>query len=169
MNLNSEPFFVSDESTPPSKVAFSSLVNLFSALIRHEVFSHDAYLCTLVARGDLSSLPQPASNMPPASVQPIPSVATPGPASQAGPTTPASVSSITPSTTPHHDVNDDRGPLFPPLPRMQEMHRQTDFDDPNIDDDLDRILQHITQEQQNMDQVSCTNCIKYSKILKLHQ
>ncbi len=46
------------------------------------------------------------------------------------------------------------GPLFQPLPRMQETPRQQDYDDRNIDDDLDRILQHITQEQQNnMDQV----------------
>jgi len=131
-------------------------VNLFSALIRHDVFSHDAYLCTLVARGDLSAVPPATSTaiVPPSSVQPIPSVATPGPSSQAGPTTPASVSSITPSTTPRHDAMDDRGPLFPPLPRMTDIPRQPDFvDDPNIDDDLDRLLQHITQEQQNMDQV----------------
>jgi mediator of RNA polymerase II transcription subunit 12 len=131
---------------------FASLVNLFSSLIRHDVFSHDAYLCTLIARGDLSAYQQTNGTPkldPPSSVQPIPSVATPGPASQAGPATPASVSSA-PSRTPNHDLMDDRGPLFPPLPRMTEIPRQSDFDDPNIDDDLDRILQHITQDQ--MDQ-----------------
>ncbi|ODN03528.1 Mediator of RNA polymerase II transcription subunit 12-like protein, partial [Orchesella cincta] len=148
---------VLDETSVRSKTTFSSLVNLFGALIRHDVFSHDAYLCALVARGDLSTVPQSlssASSMPPTSVQPINSVATPGPASQAGPNTPASVSSVTPGTTPHHDLVDERGPLFPPLPRLPETHRQTDYDDRNIDDDLDLILQRITQEQQNsMDQV----------------
>lgn len=36
---------------------------------------------------------------------------------------------------------------------MTEIPRQSDFDDPNIDDDLDRILQHITQDQMERDQV----------------
>lgn len=154
---------------------FGSLVNLFSSLIRHDIFSHDAYLCTLIARGDLSNFPPSSSSsssssnvtnslgllQPPSSVQPIPSVsaATPGggPLSQSqsvgGPATPASVSSA-PSTTPHHDTSSSGDvPLFPPLPRMTEIPRQSDFDDPNIDDDLDRILQHITQDQMERDQV----------------
>ncbi|CAG7719777.1 unnamed protein product [Allacma fusca] len=144
-----------DESSNLSRTTFASLVHLFSALIRHDIFSHDAYLCTLVARGDLSPIPQPTQVIPNVpSVQPIQSVATPGPGSHPGPGTPASVSSVTPGATPHHDLTDDRGPLFPPLPRMQEIPRQPDYgDDRNIDDDLDRILQHITQEQNNMDQV----------------
>src|SRR5207237_1164339 len=131
-----------------------------------DIFSHDTYLCTLVARGDLSAFPPPpqtnnsSSSNPSSGVQP--SVATPGPGSQHGPGTPASVSStLTPAgTTPHHDLMDDggntrTGPLFQPLPRLQENtshNRQQDYDDRNIDDDLDRILQHITQE--HMDQVS---------------
>lgn len=36
-----------------SKVQFTNLVHLFSELIRHDVFSHDAYLRTLISRGDL--------------------------------------------------------------------------------------------------------------------
>lgn len=32
---------------------FTNLVHLFSELIRHDVFSHDAYMCTLISRGDL--------------------------------------------------------------------------------------------------------------------
>lgn len=31
-----------------------NLVLLFSEFIRHDVFSHDAYMCTLISRGDLS-------------------------------------------------------------------------------------------------------------------
>ena len=151
-------FLFADESSVQSKATFASLVHLFSSLIRHDIFSHDAYLCTLVARGDLSAIPQPppaSTNAP--SVPPVQSVATPGPASHPGPSTPASVSSVTPGATPLHDLTDERGPLFRPLPGMhpQEAPRQPDYgDDRNIDDDLDKLLQHITQEQQNnMDQV----------------
>lgn len=35
------------------KTAFSNLVHLFTELIRRDVFSHDAYMCTLISRGDL--------------------------------------------------------------------------------------------------------------------
>lgn len=33
---------------------FGNLVHLFSELIRQDVFSHDAYMCTLISRGDLA-------------------------------------------------------------------------------------------------------------------
>ncbi|ELW65163.1 Mediator of RNA polymerase II transcription subunit 12-like protein [Tupaia chinensis] len=36
------------------KVEFVNLVLLFCEFIRHDVFSHDAYMCTLISRGDLS-------------------------------------------------------------------------------------------------------------------
>ena len=34
---------------------FASLVHLFYELIRHDVFSHDLYMCSLISRGDLLS------------------------------------------------------------------------------------------------------------------
>lgn len=43
---------------------FSNLVLLFCELIRHDVFSHNMYMCTLISRGDLASdshLPRPRS------------------------------------------------------------------------------------------------------------
>jgi len=178
-------FPFSDDSTNSSKVKFSSLVHLFAALIRHDIFSHDTYLCMLVARGDLSAFPPPP--LPPmghSGMQQIQSVATPGqgPGSHAGPCTPASVSStVTPGATPHHDLMDDGssrggGPLFQPLPRLQEApHRHQDYDDrmDNIDDDLDRILRHITQEQQeNMDQIDSPkedNVPGFASIQSSHQ
>ena len=43
-------------SSPDQRQAFSNLVLLFSELIRHEVFSHDVYLCTLISRGDLANV-----------------------------------------------------------------------------------------------------------------
>lgn len=42
-----------DHSSAQSKAQFTNLVHLFSELIRHDVFSHDAYMCTLISRGDL--------------------------------------------------------------------------------------------------------------------
>lgn len=157
-----------DDSTPAGRATFASLVHLFSALIRHDIFSHDAYLCTLVARGDLSTNPSvPTPNTSATPIQQIQSVNTPGhPHSHPAPSTPASVSSVTPGATPHHDIMEDsRGPLFPPLPRIPDVSLQrqsADIDDrssENIDDDLDRILQDITQEQQNnMNQVSDMKC-----------
>ncbi|KAM3835504.1 LOW QUALITY PROTEIN: mediator of RNA polymerase II transcription subunit 12-like protein [Vipera latastei] len=36
------------------KTEFVNLVLLFGEFIRHDVFSHDAYMCTLISRGDLS-------------------------------------------------------------------------------------------------------------------
>lgn len=35
------------------KTAFTNLIHLFAELVRRDVFSHDAYMCTLISRGDL--------------------------------------------------------------------------------------------------------------------
>ena len=37
-----------------NRLTFTNLVTLFAELIRREVFSHDAYMCTLISRGELS-------------------------------------------------------------------------------------------------------------------
>lgn len=41
------------------KTAFTNLVHLFSELVRRDVFSHDAYMCTLISRGDLVGHEEP--------------------------------------------------------------------------------------------------------------
>lgn len=46
-------FFPEENGSPQNKAMFTNLVHLFSELIRHDVFSHDAYMCTLISRGDL--------------------------------------------------------------------------------------------------------------------
>ncbi|OBS69754.1 hypothetical protein A6R68_01706, partial [Neotoma lepida] len=43
-----------DPNSECEKVEFVNLVLLFCEFIRHDVFSHDAYMCTLISRGDLS-------------------------------------------------------------------------------------------------------------------
>lgn len=40
---------------------FGNLVHLFYELVRNDVFSHDAYMCTLISRGDLLTGPTPAA------------------------------------------------------------------------------------------------------------
>uniref|UniRef100_A0A4W5NUY9 Mediator complex subunit 12 n=1 Tax=Hucho hucho TaxID=62062 RepID=A0A4W5NUY9_9TELE len=57
--LDTQAPMLSDE-----RVEFSNLVLLFCELIRHDVFSHNIYMCTLISRGDLASdshLPRPRS------------------------------------------------------------------------------------------------------------
>jgi len=45
------------DSSGDNKQSFANLVLLFSQLIHHDVFSHDAYICTLIGRGDLQTAP----------------------------------------------------------------------------------------------------------------
>ena len=53
---------LSDENpTVENKTAFANLVLLFAELIQHDVFSHDAYMCTLISRGDLLYAPASGS------------------------------------------------------------------------------------------------------------
>nr|XP_006824481.1 PREDICTED: mediator of RNA polymerase II transcription subunit 12-like protein-like [Saccoglossus kowalevskii] len=58
---NQAPVVVDDASSQDDKTAFANLVLLFCELIQHNVFSHDAYMCTLISRGDLLPTPPPAS------------------------------------------------------------------------------------------------------------
>ncbi|KAM9316506.1 mediator of RNA polymerase II transcription subunit 12-like protein [Gastrophryne carolinensis] len=53
--LDTQAPCLSDPNNEQEKVEFANLVLLFCELIRHEVFSHDAYMCTLISRGDLSA------------------------------------------------------------------------------------------------------------------
>lgn len=48
------PSFTADPTNENEKVEFFNLVLLFCELIRHDVFSHNMYMCTLISRGDLS-------------------------------------------------------------------------------------------------------------------
>ncbi|KAI4466488.1 mediator of rna polymerase ii transcription subunit 12 [Holotrichia oblita] len=86
------------EDCPQKKIAFTNLVHLFAELIRRDVFSHDAYMCTLISRGDLLG---------------------------------------------HEDSSDLA------QPKIEVHSHQMDYDDSKIDDDLDKILQNIKEDQQN--------------------
>lgn len=109
-----------DNSSIQSKAQFTNLVHLFSELIRHDVFSHDAYMCTLISRGDL--IQGPVASKP---------------------------------STPSNRETMDEDSLFPGLEfkksnqEVPDYGRTMDCDDSKIDDDLDKLLQHIKEDQQN--------------------
>ncbi|XP_042676478.1 mediator of RNA polymerase II transcription subunit 12-like protein isoform X8 [Centrocercus urophasianus] len=52
--LDTQAPSLSDPNSDHEKTEFVNLVLLFSEFTRHDVFSHDAYMCTLISRGDLS-------------------------------------------------------------------------------------------------------------------
>ncbi|KAL8187884.1 UNVERIFIED_CONTAM: Mediator of RNA polymerase II transcription subunit 12-like protein [Gekko kuhli] len=51
--LDTQAPSLSDPNSEYEKMEFVNLVLLFCEFIRHDVFSHDAYMCTLISRGDL--------------------------------------------------------------------------------------------------------------------
>ncbi|KAF7269352.1 mediator complex subunit kohtalo isoform X2 [Rhynchophorus ferrugineus] len=87
----------SPDDCAQKKTAFSNLVHLFSELIRRDVFSHDAYMCTLISRGDLIG----------------------------------------------HEDNSDS------MTNSHSKIEPMDYDDADVDNDLDKILQNIKEDQQN--------------------
>ncbi|XP_065496636.1 mediator of RNA polymerase II transcription subunit 12-like protein [Caloenas nicobarica] len=52
--LDTQAPSLSDPNSDHEKTEFVNLVLLFSEFTHHNVFSHDAYMCTLISRGDLS-------------------------------------------------------------------------------------------------------------------
>ncbi|KAJ9582558.1 hypothetical protein L9F63_003116, partial [Diploptera punctata] len=53
--LDNDAPILEDNPSPQNRAMFTNLVHLFSELIRHEIFSHDVYMCTLISRGDLNT------------------------------------------------------------------------------------------------------------------
>ncbi|XP_032668438.1 mediator of RNA polymerase II transcription subunit 12 isoform X2 [Odontomachus brunneus] len=111
---------VLDNTSAQPKAQFTNLVHLFSELIRHDVFSHDAYMCTLISRGDLIQGSVASKPGTPSNREPI-----------------------------------DEDSLFPGIDlkptklEVPDHGRTMDYDDSKIDDDLDKLLQHIKEDQQN--------------------
>ncbi|XP_065336450.1 mediator of RNA polymerase II transcription subunit 12 isoform X5 [Cloeon dipterum] len=120
--LDTEAPVLEDNPNAANKVMFGNLVHLFYELIRNDVFSHDAYLCTLISRGDLLTGP---------------------PAAQTG---------QQPAQNKNQGIGEDEdSSLFAGIDIKPAQVRGPlpDYDDSKIDDDLDKLLQHIKEEQQN--------------------
>ncbi|XP_014230379.1 mediator of RNA polymerase II transcription subunit 12-like isoform X1 [Trichogramma pretiosum] len=119
---------VLDNSSVQSKVQFTNLVHLFAELIRHDVFSHDAYMCTLISRGDLMQGPAASKPNTPSNRDPM----------DADMNGMFSGIDMKPSklVEPHG---------VPHLDQMRGAHE----DDSKIDDDLDKLLRDINTVHQN--------------------
>lgn len=113
--LDSAPVLEENGNTQ-NKAQFKNLIHLFSELIRNDVFSHDAYMCTLISRGDL------LNGAPP---------------------------NLSTNMTGKHMSNTGAGDddFFSEIdfkpPKMEE------FDDSNVDDDLEKLIQNIKDGQNN--------------------
>lgn len=141
--LDNDAPVLDENASVQNRAQFTNLVHLFSELIRHDVFSHDAYMCTLISRGDLltgtgNSLNHQNQNS---------SLGMTGGHNNGGMMNSRSGSVLNKMSSPnnHPSLDDD---MFAGLdfkqPKMEE------YDD-NVDDDLDKILQHIKVEQNSMD------------------
>lgn len=118
--LDSEAPVLNEPSSGQSnRTVFSSLVHLFYELVKHDVFSHDMYMCTLISRGDLLSV----------------TVAHGG-------------TGGVPSSSGHH-LGGPSGSGMSSLTGFKSMNDlRCEMDDSKIDDDLGKLLQHIKEEQQ---------------------
>lgn len=141
--LDNDAPVLDENASVQNRAQFTNLVHLFSELIRHDVFSHDAYMCTLISRGDLlTGTGNSANHQNQNSALSMNSGNNSGGMmnSRAG-------SGLNKMSSPnnHPSLDDD---MFAGLdfkqPKMEE------YDD-NVDDDLDKILQHIKVEQNSMD------------------
>lgn len=119
--LDSAPVLEESGGSAQNKNQFKNLVHLFSELVRNDVFSHDSYMCTLISRGDLL-------NPPSTFVSSISNKNAQSNASQ--------------SNTGGGDDDFFSEIDFKPQ-KMEE------FDDSNVDDDLEKLIQNIKDGQQN--------------------
>lgn len=141
--LDHDAPIIEENSSTQQRSQFTNLVHLFSELIRHDVFSHDAYMCTLISRGDLltgsnnlitkQSQSNVISGTGPVSNKPSPHNSGGGGGGGSG----------SGGGTQSSGLDDDMFPGIDFKPKMEE------FDDSNVDDDLDKILQNIKEDQQN--------------------
>jgi mediator of RNA polymerase II transcription subunit 12 len=145
------PTYDENNSSIECKLAFSNLVLLFAELIRCEVFSHDAYMCTLISRGQFINTPSlTTSNLDTiklekaAQSEPLLSGLVGGSSVHSG------SSSVFPNlpSTKSMDLKESSLPMFDPVGDMDG--HPMDMDDARIDADLDKLLQHIKEGQQNM-------------------
>lgn len=130
--LDNDAPVLEDNASIQNRTKFTNLVHLFSELIRHDVFSHDAYMCTLISRGDLQMVCNQVAS------------------------THITGGGVSNRPSPHqgnqqaHGSSGGGGGLDDEMfPNMDFKPKMEEYDDSNVDDDLDKILQNIKEDQEN--------------------
>ncbi|XP_075535912.1 mediator of RNA polymerase II transcription subunit 12-like protein isoform X4 [Dermacentor variabilis] len=178
--LDMEAPVLDDKPSPENRTAFANLVLLFAELIHCDVFSHDAYMCTLISRGYFASHPPGGAGLPSVmgtgtgSISGAPRAPSPEPSltgfldPNLGPS-PSHGSASNPGNASGMSMGLGLGDLGigslgEPSRQADSLHMfepgavkhevgwgvQMDMDDAGLDADLDNILQRIKEGQQNM-------------------
>lgn len=120
-----------ENGSTQNRTQFTNLVHLFSELVRHDVFSYNAYLCTLISRGDANFK------------ESMGSITGSGPISNKGSSPNQTQTSIGGPTNCFEEESFTAG--------IDIKHSITEFDDSNVDEDLDKLLQNIKEKDQGID------------------
>lgn len=150
-------------SNPEAKQAFLNLILLFGELIRCDVFSHDLYMCALIQRGQFSNSPHNSllSNVNSTSKTNSSDESLPGFVSNLPPPNELLSNNLggIDSNSVQRSTSSSSLPMFDPVSNHQAGNHQDqlrwdvpsmDIDEANLDEDLDKLLQHIKAGQQNM-------------------
>ena len=150
-------------SNPEAKQAFLNLILLFGELIRCDVFSHDLYMCALIQRGQFSNSPHNSllSNVNSTSKTNSSEESLPGFVSNLPPPNELLSNNLggIDSNSVQRSTSSSSLPMFDPVSNHQAGNHQDqlrwdvpsmDIDEANLDEDLDKLLQHIKAGQQNM-------------------
>uniref|UniRef100_A0A2R5LGN9 Putative thyroid hormone receptor-associated protein complex subunit n=1 Tax=Ornithodoros turicata TaxID=34597 RepID=A0A2R5LGN9_9ACAR len=155
--LDTEAPVLDEKPSPENRTAFANLVLLFAELIHCDVFSHDAYMCTLISRGYFAGHPPGNASLGAARLDPEPSLTgflDPGLGPSPSPVVsmPLGLGSLGIGGIGEPGRQQDSLPMFEPGSVKHEVgwDVQMDMDDARIDADLDKLLQHIKEGQQNM-------------------
>ncbi|XP_054085206.1 mediator of RNA polymerase II transcription subunit 12 isoform X1 [Zeugodacus cucurbitae] len=114
-----------ENGTIQNRIQFINLVHLFCSLIRYDVFSHNAYMHTLISRGDLlreNCIPE------------LEHVNRNETSSVCG------LESVDNKASPSHHFDDEFSSAID--------FKHSEFDDSNVDDDLGKLLQNIKEKGQ---------------------
>ncbi|KAL1427763.1 hypothetical protein MTO96_003109 [Rhipicephalus appendiculatus] len=144
--LDMEAPVLDDKPSPENRTAFANLVLLFAELIHCDVFSHDAYMCTLISRGYFASFLDP-------NLGPSPSHGSASnPGNTGGMSMGLGLGELGIGNLGEPSRQADSLHMFEPGAVKHEVGWgvQMDMDDAGLDADLDNILQRIKEGQQNM-------------------
>ncbi|RWS26166.1 thyroid hormone receptor-associated protein-like protein, partial [Leptotrombidium deliense] len=164
---NQAPVLDDHNPNAENKLSFANLVLLFGELIRCDVFSHDAYLSTLISRGQFANSPgtssinsQTVDNRSIVTEQSLTRLVSTLPSTSGILNVPNQNLGIPDVHHPHRSTGSSL-PMFEPVGDHHGKSDQSlswdidignqhmDMDDSRIDADLDKLLQHIKEGQQN--------------------